>query len=68
MDTGLGKTATFTSIKRKSRILVLAHREELKDSCYDEENMRNEEKEYYNNLTRTKINELIKAIKQIDKK
>ena len=29
MATGLGKTATFTNIKRKGRILVLAHREEL---------------------------------------
>jgi len=29
MATGLGKTATFTSIKRKGRVLVLAHREEL---------------------------------------
>ena len=29
MATGCGKTATFTNIKRKGRILVLAHREEL---------------------------------------
>ena len=29
MATGIGKTATFTNIKRKGRILVLAHREEL---------------------------------------
>lgn len=29
MATGLGKTATFTHIKRKGRVLVLAHREEL---------------------------------------
>lgn len=29
MATGCGKTATFTSIKRKGRVLVLAHREEL---------------------------------------
>lgn len=29
MATGLGKTMTFTNIKRKGRILVLAHREEL---------------------------------------
>ena len=29
MATGLGKTATFTNIKRKGRVLVLAHREEL---------------------------------------
>lgn len=29
MATGLGKTATFTSIPRKGRVLVLAHREEL---------------------------------------
>lgn len=29
MATGLGKTMTFTHIKRKGRILILAHREEL---------------------------------------
>lgn len=29
MATGLGKTATFTNIKRKGHVLVLAHREEL---------------------------------------
>lgn len=29
MATGLGKTATFTNIKRRGRVLVLAHREEL---------------------------------------
>lgn len=29
MATGLGKTATFANIKRKGRVLVLAHREEL---------------------------------------
>lgn len=29
MATGLGKTATFTSIPRKGRVLILAHREEL---------------------------------------
>ena len=29
MATGLGKTATFTNTKRKGRVLVLAHREEL---------------------------------------
>ena len=29
MATGLGKTATFTNIRRKGRVLVLAHREEL---------------------------------------
>lgn len=29
MATGCGKTATFTNIKRKGRVLVLAHREEL---------------------------------------
>lgn len=29
MATGLGKTATFSNIKRKGRVLVLAHREEL---------------------------------------
>lgn len=29
MATGCGKTATFTNIRRKGRILVLAHREEL---------------------------------------
>ena len=29
MATGCGKTATFTHIKRKGRVLVLAHREEL---------------------------------------
>lgn len=29
MATGLGKTATFTNIKRKGKVLVLAHREEL---------------------------------------
>jgi len=29
MATGLGKTATFANIKRKGKVLVLAHREEL---------------------------------------
>lgn len=29
MATGLGKTATFANIKRRGRVLVLAHREEL---------------------------------------
>lgn len=29
MATGLGKTATFTNIKRKGKVLILAHREEL---------------------------------------
>ena len=29
MATGLGKTATFTHIPRKGRVLILAHREEL---------------------------------------
>ena len=29
MATGCGKTATFTNIRRKGRVLVLAHREEL---------------------------------------
>lgn len=29
MATGLGKTATFATLKRKGRVLVLAHREEL---------------------------------------
>lgn len=29
MATGLGKTATFTNIPRKGRVLILAHREEL---------------------------------------
>ena len=29
MATGLGKTVTFANIKRKGRVLVLAHREEL---------------------------------------
>lgn len=29
MATGLGKTATFTNIPRKGRILILSHREEL---------------------------------------
>lgn len=29
MATGCGKTATFTNIKRRGRVLVLAHREEL---------------------------------------
>ena len=29
MATGLGKTMTFTNIKRKGHVLVLAHREEL---------------------------------------
>ena len=29
MATGCGKTATFTNIKRKGHVLVLAHREEL---------------------------------------
>ena len=29
MATGLGKTVTFANIKRKGRVLILSHREEL---------------------------------------
>jgi hypothetical protein len=40
--------------------------EELNDTCYDR-NMTGEEREYYHNITREKINELVKAVNEIRK-
>ena len=40
--------------------------EELNDTCYDR-NMTGEEREYYHNITREKINELVKAVNSIRK-
>ena len=42
--------------------------EELNDTCYDEENMISEEKEYYHNLTREQQNTILRAVKQLDKR
>lgn len=41
--------------------------EELNDTCYDEENMTSEEKEYYHNLTREQQNTILRAVKQLNK-
>lgn len=40
--------------------------EELNDTCYDR-NMTGEEREYYHNITREKINELVKRINYIER-
>lgn len=42
--------------------------EELNDTCYDEENITSEEKEYYHNLTREQQNTILRAVKQLDKR
>ena len=41
--------------------------EELNDTCYDEENLTSEEKEYYHNLTRKQQNTILRAVKQLNK-
>lgn len=42
--------------------------EELNDTNFDFATITDKEINYYHNLTRTKLNEVIRAIKQIDKK
>ncbi len=42
--------------------------EELNDTCYDAITMSDEDIEYYHNFTAKKLNEIIRAVKQIDKK
>ncbi len=41
--------------------------EELNDTCSDVENMLNTDIDYYNNLTRNKINELVRAVNKLTK-
>ena len=42
--------------------------EELNDTCYDVNIMSDNDLESYHNKTRTTINEILQAVKQIDKK
>ena len=42
--------------------------EELNDTCYDINTMSDDELEFYHNKTRTTINEILQAVKQIDKR
>jgi hypothetical protein len=42
--------------------------EEINDTCYDVNTMSDDEIEYYHNTTASKINDLIKAVKQLDEK
>lgn len=42
--------------------------EELNDTNYDAKILTEKEKEYYHNITRTRLNEVIKAVKELDKK
>ena len=42
--------------------------EELNDTNFDCEHMAEDEVDYYHNNTRTKMNEIIRAVKQLDKK
>lgn len=42
--------------------------EELNDTCYDVNTMSDEEIETYHNKTRTTMNEILQAVKQIDKR
>ncbi len=42
--------------------------EELNDTCYDEYIMTDEDIEFYHNATRTKINETIQALKQLNER
>ena len=42
--------------------------EELNDTCYDVNIMSDDDLESYHNKTRTTINEILQAVKQIDKK
>ena len=42
--------------------------EELNDTCYDECSMMKEDIEFYHNATRTKINEIIQALKQLNER
>lgn len=41
--------------------------EELNDTCSDVENMLNTDIDYYNNLTRKKLNELVRAVNKLTK-
>lgn len=42
--------------------------EELNDTSYDVNTMSDDELEFYHNKTRTTINEILQAVKQIDKR
>lgn len=42
--------------------------EELNDICYDVNIMSDDDLEFYHNKTRTTINEILQAVKQIDKR
>lgn len=42
--------------------------EELDDACYDVNIMSDDDLEFYHNKTRTTINEILQAVKQIDKR
>ena len=42
--------------------------EELNDTCYDVNIMSDDDLEFYHNKTRTTINEILQAVKQIDKR
>ena len=42
--------------------------EELNDTCYDVNIMSDDDLEFYHNKTRTTMNEILQAVKQIDKR
>lgn len=42
--------------------------EELNNTCYDVNTMSDDDLEFYHNKTRTTINEIVQAVKQIDKR
>ena len=42
--------------------------EELNDTCYDVNIMSDDDLEFYHNKTRTTMNKILQAVKQIDKK
>ena len=42
--------------------------EELNDTCYDVNTMSDDDLEFYHNKTRATINEILQAVKQIDKR
>lgn len=42
--------------------------EKLDDTCYDVNIMSDDDLEFYHNETRTTINEILQAVKQIDKR
>lgn len=55
-------------IEDKENEIDIQSIEELNDTCYDIKTMNNDEIEYYHNSTRTRLNEVIRAIKQLDNK